>query len=83
MLGRLQAMPGVTHAALSDALPLAPVDGTREIPGRNPVNPGQRMEGAIHVVGTDYVAAMGIAMVACAIPARCAARIDAIEALRR
>lgn len=63
VMARLQALPGVTHVTLSNALPVARADGPGEIQGRNPKDPGQRMEGAVHVVGTDYVATMGMRLV--------------------
>ena len=63
VLGRLQATPGVTHAALGDELPLTPQVDSWPIPGTNPVNPDQPMEGELHVVSTDYIAAMGMRLV--------------------
>ena len=44
VLERLQATPGVTHAALGDELPLTPQSGSARIPGTNPVNPDRLME---------------------------------------
>jgi putative ABC transport system permease protein len=62
VLARLQAMPGVTHAAVGNDLPLTP-KGDRRIQGRNPAAADQPMEGDVHIVSADYVAAMGMRMV--------------------
>jgi putative ABC transport system permease protein len=62
VLTRLRSLPGVTNVALSDELPLTPGRRLGEIPGNNPVRPGQPLEGAIHVVSTDYVDAMGMTL---------------------
>jgi putative ABC transport system permease protein len=62
VLAQLQAVPGVTHAALSDELPLT-TTGDRRIPGRNPAGADQPMEGEAHIVSTDYFEAMGMRVV--------------------
>lgn len=62
VLAQLQAMPGVTHAALSNELPLTPA-GDGRIPGRNPTVADQPMEGEAHIVSTDYFEAMGMRLV--------------------
>ncbi len=63
VLAKLRAVPGVTHAALSNDLPVTHADEGGEIHGRNPASPGQRMEGSVRVVGTDYLATLGMRLV--------------------
>jgi putative ABC transport system permease protein len=62
-LEKLQALPGVTHAALSNDLPVARSSEGGEIHGRNPASPGQPIEGSVRVVGTDYLATLGMRLV--------------------
>ena len=62
VLARLQATPGVTHAALSNDLPLTSTGGSTSI-GRLPADLSETVTGRIHVVSTDYFAAMGIRLV--------------------
>src|SRR5262245_20143547 len=61
VLDQLTATPGVTHAALSNRLPLAHTD--EQIPGTNPIDPEQQMEGTLQVVSRDYLSAMGMRLV--------------------
>jgi putative ABC transport system permease protein len=58
VLERLTATPGVTHAALSDELPLT--SGARRASGRTDSNPRAPIEGQLNVVTTDYFSATGI-----------------------
>jgi putative ABC transport system permease protein len=59
VLTQLQAMPGVTAAAISNDLPLTAA-GSGQIPGRNPLAADRPMEGQTHIVSTNYVEAMGM-----------------------
>lgn len=61
VLDQLTSTPGVTHAALSNRLPLARADG--QIPGTNPIDPEEQMEGALQLVSRDYLSAMGMRLV--------------------
>ena len=61
VLERLTTTPGVTHAALSTGLPLTPTE--RDAHGRVEVNPPREIEGELHAVTTDYIAAMGMRLV--------------------
>lgn len=58
VLARLQALPGVKHATLSNDLPVA-----RSREGGDSRNPSISDQRSVRVVGTDYVATLGMRLV--------------------